>query len=63
MVNRTGGREADGVSDLADRRRVATLLDRESNAVENSLPSLSIVPGQDHPPLFIRAGTLAERMF
>jgi hypothetical protein len=63
MVDGAGGCKADGVSDLADRRGIPALLDGESNAVEDSLPSLSIVPGQDHPPLFIRAGTLAERMF
>ena len=62
-MNRAGGGEPDGIRDLADRRWISALLDSTGDAVENSLPPFHIVPGQELPPLSIRQGTLAERMF
>ena len=37
--------EADGVGDLANRGRIAALLDRARDVVEDPLPALDVMPG------------------
>ena len=64
MVHGARRREADRLGDLTHRRRIAALLDGSGDAVEDSLPSLLVVPGQDSLRLSgLCAARLAERMF
>jgi hypothetical protein len=46
VVDGARGRESDRIRDLPNGRRIAAVLDGLGDAVEDSLPSLCVVPGQ-----------------
>ena len=66
MMHRARRGEADRIGNLADRGGISALLHGLRNAVEDSLPSLVVVPG--HMPsalaaLCVRCPSVAEHLF